>query len=136
MTGLRELAVPRDLELLCMGHAPEEVGDLYSKLNDDTLFRQEWAEQVGLGFQLVHFGIQTELTSETSNIASLVEISFLVSSATCVLKGLDTSFQGLSRFDKLYPYRGRLACNVPLYGYNLTHGQSKPISSRAARSGW
>ena len=27
-----------------MGHAPEEVGDLYSKLNDDTLFRQEWAE--------------------------------------------------------------------------------------------
>jgi hypothetical protein len=29
-----------------MGHAPEEVGDLYSKLNDDALFRQEWAEQV------------------------------------------------------------------------------------------
>jgi hypothetical protein len=27
-----------------MGHAPEEVGDLYSKLNDDTLFRQEWAK--------------------------------------------------------------------------------------------
>jgi hypothetical protein len=24
----------------------------YSKLNDDTLFRQEWAERVGLGFQL------------------------------------------------------------------------------------
>lgn len=41
MTWLRKLAVPRDLELLWMGHAPEEVGDLYSKLNDDTLFRQE-----------------------------------------------------------------------------------------------
>ncbi len=69
MTWLRKLAVPRDLELLWMGHEPEEVGDLYSKLNDDTLFRQEWAERVGLGFQLVHFGTQIELTSETSNVA-------------------------------------------------------------------
>jgi hypothetical protein len=60
MTRLRKLAVPRDLELLWMGHAPEKVGDLYSKLNDDTLFRQEWAERVGLGFQLVHFGTQNE----------------------------------------------------------------------------
>ena len=25
------------------------IGDLYSKLNDYTLFRQEWAERVGLG---------------------------------------------------------------------------------------
>jgi len=52
-----------------MGHAPEEVGDLYSKLNDDTLFRQEWAERVGLGFQLVRVGTQNKLTSETSNVA-------------------------------------------------------------------
>jgi hypothetical protein len=43
------------------GHAPEEISDLYSKLNGDTLFRQEWPERVGLGFQLVHVGytIQT-----------------------------------------------------------------------------
>ena len=68
MTRLRKFAVPRDLELLWMGHAPEEVGDLYSKLND-TLFRQEWAERVGLGFQLVHVGTQNKLTSETSNVA-------------------------------------------------------------------
>jgi hypothetical protein len=26
-----------------MGHAPEEVGDLYSKLKEDVAFRQEWA---------------------------------------------------------------------------------------------
>ena len=69
MTRLRKFAVPRDLELLWMGHAPEDVGDLYSKLNDDTLFRQEWAERVGLGFQLVHVGTQNKLTSETSNVA-------------------------------------------------------------------
>ena len=36
-----------------MGRAPEEVGDLYSKLKDDVAFRQEWAERVGLGFELV-----------------------------------------------------------------------------------
>ena len=34
-----------------MGHAPEEVGDLYSKLKDDVAFRQEWAERVALGFE-------------------------------------------------------------------------------------
>jgi hypothetical protein len=28
-----------------MGHAPEEVGDLYSKLKDDVAFRQLWAER-------------------------------------------------------------------------------------------
>jgi hypothetical protein len=41
-----------------MGHAPEEVGDLYSKLKDDAAFRQEWAERAGLGFELVHVGLQ------------------------------------------------------------------------------
>jgi len=46
-----------------MGHAPEEVGDLYSKLKDDVSFRQEWAERVGLGFELVH--------SSTQNAAEL-----------------------------------------------------------------
>jgi hypothetical protein len=37
-----------------MGHAETEVGDYYSKLKDDVSFRQEWAERVGLGFELVH----------------------------------------------------------------------------------
>jgi len=43
-----------------MGHASEDVGDLYSKLKDDVAFRQEWAEHVGLGFELVHIGPQTQ----------------------------------------------------------------------------
>jgi hypothetical protein len=37
----------------------EEMGDLYSKLKEDVAFRQEWAERIGLGFELVHNGPQT-----------------------------------------------------------------------------
>jgi hypothetical protein len=58
LTWLRKNGVPKDLERYWMGHAPEEVGDLYSKLKDDVSFRQEWAERAGLGFELVHVGIQ------------------------------------------------------------------------------
>ena len=58
LTWLRKNAVPKDLERFWMGHAPEEVGDLYSKLKDDVSFRQEWAERVGLGFELVHKSTQ------------------------------------------------------------------------------
>ena len=53
LTWLRRNNVPKDLERLWMGHAPEEVGDLYSKLRDDVAFRQEWAEKAGLGFSVV-----------------------------------------------------------------------------------
>jgi len=52
LTWLRKNAVPKDLERFWMGHAPEEVGDLYSKLKEDVSFRQEWTERIGLGFQL------------------------------------------------------------------------------------
>jgi hypothetical protein len=69
MTWLRKNLVPRDLELLWMGHAPGEVGDLYSTLNDDTQFRQEWAERVGLGFELVHVGPQTRMKGEVEKVA-------------------------------------------------------------------
>lgn len=41
-----------------MGHASEEVGDLYSKLKEDVAFRQQWAARIGLGFELVHNGPQ------------------------------------------------------------------------------
>jgi hypothetical protein len=50
----RKNGVPRDLKRYWMGHAPEEVGNLYSKLNDDVSFRQQWAERAGLDFELVH----------------------------------------------------------------------------------
>jgi integrase len=58
LTWLRKNSVPKDLERYWIGHAPEEVGDLYSKLKDDVSFRQEWAERAGLGFELVHVGTQ------------------------------------------------------------------------------
>jgi integrase len=58
LTWLRKKGAPKDLERFWMGHAPEEVGDLYSKLKEDVAFRQEWAERIGLGFELVHIGPQ------------------------------------------------------------------------------
>ena len=53
LTWLRRNGVPKDLERSWMGHAPEEVGDLYSKLEDDVEFRSEWCERIGLGFSVV-----------------------------------------------------------------------------------
>jgi integrase len=58
LTWLRKNGAPKDLERFWMGHAPEEVGDLYSKLKEDVAFRHEWAERIGLGFELVHNGPQ------------------------------------------------------------------------------
>jgi hypothetical protein len=52
-----------------MGHAPEEVGDPYSKLKDDVSFRQEWAERAGLGFELVHVGTQNAGGIKTVKVA-------------------------------------------------------------------
>jgi len=51
-----------------MGHAPEDVGDLYSKLKDDVACRQEWAERVGLGFELVHIGPQNVTSIEAEEV--------------------------------------------------------------------
>ena len=69
LTWLRKNGTPRDLEHYWMGHAAEEVGDLYSKLKDDVAFRQEWAERIGLGFDLVHIGPQNEMNAETKKVA-------------------------------------------------------------------
>jgi hypothetical protein len=35
-----------------MGHADEEVGDLYSMLKKRVAFRKKWVEQLGLGFEI------------------------------------------------------------------------------------
>jgi integrase len=69
LTWLRKNSVPKDLERYWMGHAPEEVGDLYSKLKDDVSFRQEWAERAGLGFELVHVGPQNAVAVRTKRVA-------------------------------------------------------------------
>ncbi len=53
LTWLRKNGVPKDLERFWMGHAPEDVGDLYSKLKDDISFRSLWCEKAGLGFSVV-----------------------------------------------------------------------------------
>jgi len=39
-----------------MGHAAEEIGDIYSKLKDDETYRADWAERIGLGFSIGTFG--------------------------------------------------------------------------------
>jgi integrase len=52
LTWLRENAVPKDLEHFWMGHADEEVGDLYSQLESNVKFRRDVAERIGLGFEL------------------------------------------------------------------------------------
>ena len=69
LTWLRKTGAPKDLERFWMGHAPAEVGDLYSKLRDDVAFRQEWAERIGLGFELVHNGPQNAAAVETEEVA-------------------------------------------------------------------
>jgi integrase len=52
LTWLRKNNVPKDLEHFWMGHADEEVGDIYSKLKEDVKFRQEVTKRIGLGFEL------------------------------------------------------------------------------------
>jgi hypothetical protein len=69
LTWLRKKAVPKDLERFWMGHAKEEVGDLYSKLKDDVAFQREWAERIGLGFELVHIGPQNVARTKTEKVA-------------------------------------------------------------------
>jgi integrase len=69
LTWLRKNSVPKDLERYWMGHEPEEVGDLYSKLKDDVSFHQEWAERAGLRFELVHVGLQNAGAVRTKRVA-------------------------------------------------------------------
>jgi len=69
LTWLRKSGAPKDLERFWMGHAPEEVGDLYSKLKEDVAFRQEWAGRIGLGFELVHIGPQNAAAAEAEKVA-------------------------------------------------------------------
>jgi integrase len=69
LTWLRKNTAPKDLERFWMGHAAEEVGDLYSKLKDDVAFRQEWAERIGLGFELVHKSPQNAAAILSAKVA-------------------------------------------------------------------
>jgi hypothetical protein len=44
--------VPEDLIKFWIGHAPQTVTDVYSKVKNDVKFRREVAEKVGLGFEI------------------------------------------------------------------------------------
>jgi len=50
LTWLRKNRVPGDLERFWMGHSDQEVGDLYSKMEEEAEFCLQVAEGVGLGF--------------------------------------------------------------------------------------
>ena len=52
LTWLRKNRVPGDLERFWMGHADQEIGDRYSKMEEDAEFCQQLADTVGLGFQV------------------------------------------------------------------------------------
>jgi hypothetical protein len=43
---------PAGLRKFWMGHAGEDIGDLYDKIKEDFAFRKEWAEKAGFGFEL------------------------------------------------------------------------------------
>jgi integrase len=69
LTWLRKRGVPSDLERCWMGHAPKEIGDIYSKLKDDVEYRQEWCERAGLGFSVGLFGLQNKATLRIVKVA-------------------------------------------------------------------
>jgi integrase len=43
---------PEGLRNFWLGHAGEDMGDLYDKIKEDFPFRREWAEKAGFGFEL------------------------------------------------------------------------------------
>jgi len=52
LTWLRKNRVPGDLERFWMGHSDQDVGDLYSKMEEEAEFCLKVSESVGLGFEL------------------------------------------------------------------------------------
>ena len=43
---------PQGLYKYWVGHAGEDMSDLYDKIKEDVAFRRKWAEQCGFGFEL------------------------------------------------------------------------------------
>jgi hypothetical protein len=60
---------PSDLERCWTGHASKEIGDIYSKLQDDVEYRRQWCERVGLGFSVGLFGLQNKATLRIVKVA-------------------------------------------------------------------
>lgn len=51
-TRLREVGVPEDILKFWIGHGSKDITDRYSKLDQNTSLRKEWAEKAGLGFSI------------------------------------------------------------------------------------
>jgi integrase len=68
---LRRARVPEDLIRLWLGHATMTVTDLYADgLKNDSAWRQEWAERVGLGFSLNGLlGLQNVVQIDAAKVA-------------------------------------------------------------------
>jgi len=52
ITHLQKTECPEVLRHFWSGHAPKHVSERYTKLREESDFRLEWAEKVGLGFEL------------------------------------------------------------------------------------
>ncbi len=72
LTWLRKNRTPGDLERFWMGHADQEVGDLYSKMEEEAEFCKQVADSVGLGFQL-----PTAESVNTSDVAPIAPKTML-----------------------------------------------------------
>lgn len=69
ITNLREAGVPEDLVRFWVGHADRSVTDRYSKMKKRIALRQEWAEKVGLGFEVGPIGPKVEASTTQPHAA-------------------------------------------------------------------
>jgi integrase len=72
LTWLRKNRVPGDLERYWMGHADQEIGDRYSKMEEDAEFCEQLADAVGLGFALP--GANPVTSSDVAPIAPKTQL--------------------------------------------------------------
>jgi integrase len=68
---LRRARVPEDITRLWLGHSKESVTDYYAGgLKNDSAWRQEWSERVGLGFSLNGLlGLQNVVPIDSAKVA-------------------------------------------------------------------
>jgi hypothetical protein len=52
ITHLQKTSCPEALRHFWSGHAPSHVSERYTKLRKERDFRLEWAEKIGVGFEL------------------------------------------------------------------------------------
>jgi hypothetical protein len=63
---------PEGLYKYWMGHAGQDMSDLYDKIKENVPFRREWAERCGFGFQLASVVPSVPKCTEKTEIAKAV----------------------------------------------------------------